>query len=79
MDDRIYFQAFVPNSGSRGDFEIVHRFPFKKNENYDHHEISIRRLKVNSCDAYAVESTKATHFNIICDSQSVISKLMHVY
>lgn len=79
LDDRIYFQAFVPNTGTRGDFEIIHRFPFKKNENLDNHEISIRCLKVNSCDAYAVASTKATHFNIICDSHSINSKLMYTY
>ena len=55
VDDRMYFHAFAPNTGMRGDFEILHRFPFKKKENHDNHdEISIRRLIHVRCDPYAI-------------------------
>ena len=44
LDDRIYFQAFLSGSAKRGEFELLLRYPFKKNVNFNNHDISIRRL-----------------------------------
>ena len=45
LDDRIYFQAFVPHTGWRQDYEILLKYPFRKIEDYDRHDfISMRQL-----------------------------------
>ena len=45
LDDRIYFTAFVAHSPQELHYEILVKFPFRKSEDYDHHnDISIRRV-----------------------------------
>lgn len=74
----MYFHSFAPNSGLRGDYEILHRFPFKKHVNYDHHDVSIRLLYQGRCDPYAIGCTKPTDMHFVCDSNSLNSKLFHI-
>ena len=41
-DDRIYFKAFEPRSGYVRVYELCLKFPFKKSDSDDHHNISMR-------------------------------------
>lgn len=36
--------AFEAHSGTRVDYELLLRFPSRKNEDYNHHDVGFRRV-----------------------------------
>ena len=81
LDDRIYFIAYIRHAGTRGVYEILQRQPFRKNEDFQSHEISIRRLyEMHQHSDYQVgHKITTSSYDYICDRQSPGGKLIRVW